>query len=133
MITEKIRILREQKKLRHEDMAERLGISQSAYSRLEKGDAKLDVERLQKIAEVLEVPVEDLIKNDPVVFQVQNNSGGTQQCGYVQHNHLPEEFVQRLMDRFDARQEAHIKEWQQANARYEQLTARLMALLEKKL
>lgn len=132
MITEKIRILREQKKLRHEDMADRLGISQSAYSRLEKGDAKLDVERLQKIAEVLEVPLEDLINSEPVVFHVQNNSGGTQQCGHVHHN-IPEEFVQKLMDRIDARQEAHIKEWQQANARYEQLTAWLLALLEKKL
>lgn len=130
MITEKIRILRERKKLRHEDMAERLGISQSAYSRLEKGDAKLDVERLQKIAEVLEVPVEDLLNYEPLIFNVYDNKGGAN--GYVKHN-IPEEFVQRLMDRIDARQETYMKELQQANARYEQLTARLLALLEKKL
>jgi len=132
MIHEKIRYLREQKKLRDEDMADRLGISQSTYSRLEKGDIKMDVERLRKIAEVLEVPVEDLLRNDSMVFHVQNNSGGTQQCGYVHHN-LPEEFVERLMNRFDARQDAYVKELQKANSRYEQLTGRLLELLEKRL
>lgn len=130
MITEKIRFLREQKKLRHEDMAERLGISQSSYSRLEKGDAKLDVERFKKIAEVLEVPVEDLLNNEPLIFNVYNSKGGAN--GYVKHN-LPEEFVQRLMDRIEKRQDTFMKELQQSNARYEKLTARLLELLEKKL
>ncbi|MBX2974156.1 MAG: helix-turn-helix transcriptional regulator [Flavobacteriales bacterium] len=129
MIHEKIRHLREQKKLRDEDMAERLGISQSTYSRLEKGDIKMDVERLQKIADVLEVPVEDLLRSEPVVFNVHDNTGGAN--GYVKH-YLPEEFVQQLMDRYDARHEAYVKELQQANTRYEQLTARLLGLLEKK-
>lgn len=130
MITQKIRILREQKKLRHEEMADRLGISQSAYSRLEKGDAKLDVDRLRKIAEILEVPVEELLSNDPITINVYDNKGGTN--GYVKHN-VPEEFVERLMDRVDARHAVYMKELQQANERYEGLTSRLLALLEKKL
>jgi transcriptional regulator with XRE-family HTH domain len=130
MIHEKIRHLREQKRLRHEDMAERLGISQSTYSRLETGDTKLDVERLKGIAEALDVPLEELLNNEPLVFNVYDNKGGAN--GYVKH-YLPEEFVQRLIASFDARHEAHIKELQQANTRYEQLTARLLELLEKKL
>ncbi|HRP81947.1 MAG TPA: helix-turn-helix domain-containing protein [Flavobacteriales bacterium] len=130
MITEKIRILREQKKLRHEDMAERLNISQSAYSRLEKGDAKLDVERLQKIAEVLEVPVEDLLNTEPLVFNVYDNKGGAN--GYVKHN-IPEEFVQKMIERFNAQQELYLKQLQEANVRYQQLAAQLLKLLERKL
>jgi transcriptional regulator with XRE-family HTH domain len=55
MITQKIRRLRELRNYRQEYMAEQLGISQNAYSRLENGETKLDVERLRKIAEVLEV------------------------------------------------------------------------------
>ncbi|MCO6481305.1 MAG: helix-turn-helix transcriptional regulator [Flavobacteriales bacterium] len=77
MIHEKIQMLRKQRKLRDEDMAERLGISQSTYSRLGMGEIKLDVERLRKIAEVLEVPVEDLLNTEPVVFHVHDNKGGT--------------------------------------------------------
>lgn len=59
-----------------------------------------------------------------------DNTGGTN--GHVHHN-IPEEFVQRLLDRSDARLETYMQELQQANTRYEQLTERLLALLEKKL
>lgn len=76
MVTQKIRFLREQKKLRHEDMAERLGISPSTYQRLESGETKMDVKRLQKIAEVLDVNPDDLLNSEPIVFNVSDNSGG---------------------------------------------------------
>ncbi len=125
MITQKMRYLREKNKLRHEDMAEQLGISTSAYSRLENGETKLDVERLKKIAEILAVSPEELLNPEPVVFNVSNNSGGTQQCGHV-HDNLSEEFVKGLMDRYDAKHAAHVKELQDMNQR-------LLELLEKKL
>jgi transcriptional regulator with XRE-family HTH domain len=125
MVTQKIRFLREQKKLRHEDMAERLGISPSTYQRLESGETKMDVERLKKIAEVLEVNPDDLLNSDPIVFNVSNNSGGA----YANYGHIghliPEEFVQRLMDRIDVKHEAHVKN-------LEAMNQRLMDLLEKK-
>jgi len=38
-----------------EYLADRLGISQVSYSRIEKGQTKLDLERMQQIAAVLEV------------------------------------------------------------------------------
>ena len=41
-------------------MAKMLGISQSTYQRLESGNIKISLERLLKIAEVLEKPVESL-------------------------------------------------------------------------
>lgn len=125
MVTQKIRFLREQKKLRHEDMAERLGISPSTYQRLESGETKMDVERLKKIAEVLEVNPDDLLNSEPIVFNVSNNSGGA----YANYGHIghliPEEFIQRLMDRIDAKHEAHVKN-------LEAMNQRLMELLEKK-
>lgn len=124
MINQKIRFLREKKKLRHEDMADRLEISTSAYSRLENGETKIDVERLKKIAEILEVPAEDLLNAEPMVFNVTNNSGGTNN-GYVGQL-IPEEFVGKLMDRYDAKHEAHLKELQDMNKR-------LLELLERKL
>src|SRR5690606_19117656 len=114
-------MLRKQRKLRDEDMAERLGISQSTYSRLEKGEIKLDVERLHKIAEVLEVPVEDLLNPEPVVFHAHDNKGGSN--GWYNQQlmqHFPEEFLRQMMDRYDA----HVQELQEMNKR-------LLALLER--
>ncbi len=119
MIHEKIRHLRELRRLRDEDMAGRLGISQCTYSRLEKGEIKLDVERLRKIAEILEVPVEDLLNNDSIVFHVQTISGGANGCQRVDQ-HFPEEFMRRMLDRLDV----HVQELHEMNKR-------LLALLER--
>jgi transcriptional regulator with XRE-family HTH domain len=135
MITQKMRFLREQKKLRHEDMAERMGISSSTYGRLESGDTKLTIERVKQIADVLDVSVDELLNSEPMVFHVTNNTGGTNN-GYVGQL-IPEEFVERLlrhqeesaqrhMDRYDARHDAHVK-------KLEAMNQRLLDLLEKKL
>lgn len=40
-------------------MAEILNMSQSAYSKMERGESKMDVERLCEIAEVLNTPVNE--------------------------------------------------------------------------
>ena len=122
MTIQKIRFLREKKKLRHEDMADRLEISTSAYSRLENGETKIDVERLKKIADILEVPVEELLSTEGMVFNVSSKTGAQ---GYV-HQNIPQEFVRELMDRLDAKHEAHVKN-------LEAMNQRLMDLLEKKL
>ena len=40
-----------------EDIAEEIGMSQSAYAKLENGSTKIDMERLVKIAEVLGITI----------------------------------------------------------------------------
>lgn len=64
---ENIRLLRKQRNLTSEDMCERLCISQSAYSRMETGQTVLSVERLARIAEVLQVDLPFLLSEQPVV------------------------------------------------------------------
>ncbi len=49
---------REQKGLTITELADRLGISRSYMSRIEKGDRKLNTDVLVKISEILEVPFE---------------------------------------------------------------------------
>jgi transcriptional regulator with XRE-family HTH domain len=52
-----IRAWREYKGLRQRDVAERLGISQSAYSQMENSDSEPRVATLQRVAAALGVPV----------------------------------------------------------------------------
>lgn len=59
MIGNKIKNIRELKNLTQEYVAEKLDISQAAYSKIEKS-SKLPDEKLQQIAEVLEVKLEDI-------------------------------------------------------------------------
>jgi len=54
-IQEKIKETREAKRLSQYDMADKLGISQSAYLQIEKGKTDLTINRLYQIAEILEV------------------------------------------------------------------------------
>ena len=55
-----IRAWREYKGLSQKEVAERMNISQSAYSQMEKDDARLRPATLQKIAAALEISPEQL-------------------------------------------------------------------------
>ncbi|WP_340076153.1 helix-turn-helix transcriptional regulator [Leptobacterium sp. I13] len=57
-----IRNVRKVRGYSQEYLAFRLNISQAAYTKLERNETKLSVERLLKIAEVLETPLEQLLE-----------------------------------------------------------------------
>lgn len=54
-IGHKVKKVRELRNFTQEYMADRLGIAQMSYSRLENGQTKMDLNRLQQIAQILEV------------------------------------------------------------------------------
>jgi transcriptional regulator with XRE-family HTH domain len=58
----RLRFLRERKKLTQEDLAEHLGISQAAYSRLEQGLIELSIDKLFKLADLYVMTVSELVK-----------------------------------------------------------------------
>ncbi len=58
-----IRKLREQRGVSQEAMAFDIGITQSNYGRLEKDDHRISILRLKKIAKILNIPVECLLKD----------------------------------------------------------------------
>ena len=81
-IINKIREIRKDRGYSHEYMAHLLDISQVAYSKIEKNETKLTVERLFKIAEILEAKIGDIldIKADKVYKQdLKDNSIGHQE------------------------------------------------------
>jgi len=78
-IIENIRTIRKNKGISHEAMAANLGISQTAYTKLEMGETKLTVDRLYKIADILEIEVENLLNINPKSFhqEIYNNKSVT--------------------------------------------------------
>ena len=60
-ILSNIREIRKEKGISHEAMAVNLGISQAAYTKLENKETKLTVDRLYKIAEILDTKIEKLL------------------------------------------------------------------------
>jgi transcriptional regulator with XRE-family HTH domain len=78
-IVENIKTVRKRKGISHEAMALNLGISQTAYTKIEREETKLTMERLQKIAEVLDVKLRDLLELDAQSFhqEIHNNESVT--------------------------------------------------------
>lgn len=63
-VYKKIRFLRESKNWSQEEMAEKLNMSPSGYSKIERGETKVAIPKLVKIAEVFEVDLIELIPLD---------------------------------------------------------------------
>lgn len=80
---DKIRSVRNQNKLTQEQVAEKLGISTNGYSKIEKGQTKLSIERLQEIANIFDIDIIELINSDEKKVYVQFNENSNQHG----HNH----------------------------------------------
>lgn len=62
-------IIRDQRKsqeLSQEEFAEKLGLSQSAYAKVERGESSLDLNRFQKIIQLLKIPLENLMNSTSI-------------------------------------------------------------------
>lgn len=124
----KIRKLRELRNYTQAFMAEQLGIQQNTYSHLESGRSTIQDERLEQIASVLNVPVEELRTPDPFVITMNQNHGNN---GYVhigsQQQHLVSEgFVKQLADQLSQ----VIKDQSEVLKEVHRERVRMMELLE---
>lgn len=116
MIGYKIKNIRELKNLTQEYMAEKLDISQAAYCKLEKGSTKISQEKLDKIAEVLEVNPNDItdFDNKKVLNNINNVKGNN--SGNINYNdqdiHLIRQLYEdkiTLLEKIVEKQEEEIK------------------------
>lgn len=74
-IHDSIRLIRESKHLSQEDMAEELNMSVSGYAKIERGVTKLQFDKLQKIAQIFNLDIVELITagDKGVVFIANEN------------------------------------------------------------
>lgn len=77
---EKIRIIREVNKCSQEEMAEKLDMSPSGYAKIERGETRLNIPRLQQIATVFNVDVWDLMPSEDKNFVYQVSNDGHNLC-----------------------------------------------------
>lgn len=73
-INEKIRQLREQYQLSQENMADKLGMSVTGYAKIERGEVRSNLPRLEQISEVFDMDICELLsygESEKVYF---NNS-----------------------------------------------------------
>jgi transcriptional regulator with XRE-family HTH domain len=71
-----------------EFMAAQLDITQASYARIESENIKLTVDRLQKIAEILETDISTFFDASKLTIQNQTNNEGAFGNGYVENLHI---------------------------------------------
>ncbi len=75
-VGQQIKKMRELRNFTQDFVAEQVGISQAAYSDIEKDKTDVSLSRLSKIAKVLDVTLADIIAFDErVVFNIKENKG----------------------------------------------------------
>lgn len=87
ILHDKIRKIRELNEWSQEDMAEKLEMSKNGYAKIERGESKLNLERLQQIATVLNIDVQELIAEERgLVCLISENSHFVGNANYYAHS-----------------------------------------------
>ena len=99
----KIRKRRNELDYSQEYMAQQLEISQPAYAKLESGDTKINIKRLERIAEILTVDITDLLDGNTVVNNFHNNGEGSKGFGFVENLYQDnKEYTDRIIAQLEA-------------------------------
>lgn len=82
-VNEKIRKVRESKAWSQEQIAEKLNMSLNGYAKIERGETKLYLDKLEQIAQVFDIDVVELMQSDGknICFQIESPLGSVYQGG----------------------------------------------------
>jgi transcriptional regulator with XRE-family HTH domain len=81
----KLKLIREEKRLSHEQMAEFLNMASSTYGRLERNETQMDMETLAKVSQKLNVPIQEFL---PETFHITTHHQGNGNVGFVMGNYV---------------------------------------------
>lgn len=95
----KIRKVRELKNKTQDHVAEEIGMTSSGYSRIERGEVRVSLERLEQIARALEVSPLELTRFDESVFFTNYDSAHDQSFS----NNADQLLLQQVMDTYESR------------------------------
>lgn len=94
-ISHLIKSLRIQKKLEPIHIADLLGVSINTYRKYERNEATLDINMLEKIAEIYDISIVDLLKKDGVAINNKDNK--------IENNLFINQISEKLIDQYDNR------------------------------
>lgn len=93
----KVKKLRELRNFTQEFMAASLEMTPSGYGKIERNESEVTYQKLEKIAEVLGIKIEDIVNfNEKMVFNIMNNNNSNN--GYVVNNNSISDNEKRLYE-----------------------------------
>ncbi len=82
-----IKKIRIAKGVEREDVANHIGLSVSAYGKIERGETKIDIDRLRDIADYLKVPLSEFVRDNPS-YNIKNGDYSPLALGENNTNHF---------------------------------------------
>lgn len=82
---EKIRELRENLDWSQEKMAEQLHMSANGYAKIERGETKLKLDKLEQIAQIFNIDIAELL-SDKGIFVMMNENSDNNKANYYNNN-----------------------------------------------
>lgn len=67
-----LKVLRYKNKLKQQDIAEKLGISETTYNRKENGNSEFTISEAKQISDILNVSINEIFFNDDVTKSITN-------------------------------------------------------------
>lgn len=98
-IGDKIKFIRELRGHKQDFVATELGISQNGYSKIERGDTDVPYSRLEQIAKVLDIALEDLISlnQQKAIYSITNHNPQITTQASVSHNNSEDQtLIERI-------------------------------------
>jgi transcriptional regulator with XRE-family HTH domain len=99
---ENIKKFRELKNMTRDEVADKLEMSVSGYSKLERGEVDITLSKLYRISEILEVSVSQILNFDASqIFNISHSNGAN---GYVNeyHQHNADEYKDKYIKLLEA-------------------------------
>jgi len=94
MVKNKLIAVRTEKGFSQKEMADRLYMDQSQYSRRENGNIRISEEEWEKLSQILDVPVEDIFESaENQVFICKDNATGNYQGNQITYS-IPEHILE---------------------------------------
>jgi len=104
----KIRKVREHKNLSQKNVASEMGLTQSAYCKIEQGESEITYNKLERLSNIFGVRPEDIINyNENQIYNISNNVNGGNVFGQNTYHvsdkerQLYEDQIQMLKDEID--------------------------------
>lgn len=98
-IGDRLRVLREQRKLTQEEVADVLGIKQPAYSDMENGHTAFKAVDLDKLSEFYGKSLDELLHGDKAVMHMHDHSTNGFNAYHMQHQHgVSEDTVKKFLE-----------------------------------
>jgi transcriptional regulator with XRE-family HTH domain len=96
-VSERLKKIRLANNISQDFLAKKLGFTQKAYSKIENNETKLNVDVLQRISEILNVPIEYFFNNSQqlILNDFSNRTGGD---NVIYENNITEKMEELFME-----------------------------------